>query len=155
MLSVPNVKTGDVFYVTTREGKLLAVRIKKSYINIPKKSIICDLEFPKGIEIKFGVAINKCKISYTYYENGEIRLVMEDPTGQTYVPVFACIYKTLDDARNGIAYNDKIDLYSLPCYPKGFKSIDLSNPMSIRTCQWGVLDTIIDTHDYMEDFRIC
>lgn len=159
MLSVPNVKTGDVFYVTTREGKLLAVRIKKSYISIPKKSIICDLEFPKGIEIKFGAATNKCKISYEHYENGETRLVMEDPTGENYVPVFACIYKTLDDARNGITYKDKIDLYSLPCYPEGFKGIDLSSAMRIRTCQWGYLTqsltptTIWKTFEYVEFYE--
>ena len=54
IVKVPNIQNGDVYYVTTNENKLLAVRIKKSHICISDKSIVCDLEFPKGIVIKFG-----------------------------------------------------------------------------------------------------
>lgn len=159
IVSVPNVKTGDVLYVTTYEGKFLAVRIKKSYISIPEKSVICDLEFPKGIKVQFGMATNKCKISYTHYENGEKRLIMEEPTADIYSPVFTCIYKTLDDARNGITYDDEIDLYSLPCYPEGFKGVDLSDRTRIRTSQWGYYTqsltptTIWKTFKYVEFYE--
>ena len=159
IVSVPNVKTGDVFYVVTREGKFLAVRIKKSYINIPEKLVICDLEFPKGIEIRFGTAINKCGVRATCYGNGEIRLVMDTPYIVSYNPVFTCIYKTLDDARNGIIYNDRIDLYSLPCYPEDFKEIDLSDHLKIKTSQWGYSTqsltptTIWKTFKYVEFYE--
>ena len=153
IVKVPNIQTGDVYYVTTNENKLLAVRIKKSYICLSDNSIICDLEFPKGIKITFGMAINRCRIRMEkrYYEKG--RLVMESPISVVYNPVFTSIYETLDDARRGLIYNDEIDLYSLPCHTSGFIKIDLSDPKRIKTEQWGYnTDTLTPTtiHKYFK-----
>ena len=136
IVKVPNIQNGDVYYVNYK-GNFLAVRIKKSYICLSDNSIICDLEFPKGIKISFGMAINRCKIRMEerYYEKG--RLVMESPISVVYDPVFTSIYETLDDARRGIIYNDEIDLYSLPCHTSGFIKIDLSDHEIIKTEQWG------------------
>lgn len=78
-VKVPNIHTGDVYYVTTNENKLLAVRIKKSHICISDKSIVCDLEFPKGIVIKFGTTINRCRIRMEHNFDGKERLIMENP----------------------------------------------------------------------------
>lgn len=144
IVSVPNVKTGDVFYVY-HEKKFLAVRIKKSYIDIRDNSVICNLEFPKGIEITFGTKINECKICGNYC-NGERYLKMSALDDPYNISVFPCIYKTLDDARSGIAYKEKIDLYSLPCHTNGFKSIDLTSRERIKTEQWGYLTkTLVPT----------
>ena len=150
-VKVPNIHTGDVYYVTTNENKLLAVRIKKSYICLSDNSIVCDLEFPKGIKIEFGMAINRCRIRMEkrYYEKG--RLVMESPISVVYNPVFTSIYETLDDARRGLIYNDEIDLYSLPCHTSGFIKIDLSDPKRIKTEQWGYnTDTLTPTTIHKE-----
>ncbi len=145
IVKVPNIQTGDVFYVNYK-GNFLAVRIKKSYIKISDNSIICDLEFPKGIKISFGIAINRCKIRMEYCLDGKRRLVMENPFDDVYIPVFTSIYETLDDARRGIIYNDEIDLYSLTCHTSGYIKIDLSNPKRIETEQWGYnTDTLTPT----------
>lgn len=147
IVSVPNVKTGDVFYIYHKK-KFLAVRIKKSYIDIRDRSVICNLEFPKGIEIPFGTSINKCKISLNCC-NGERYLNMCEPYDFYKVSVFPRIYETLDDARNGIAYKEEIDLYSLPCHTNGFKSIDLTSREIIQTMQWGYLTkTLVPTTIY-------
>ena len=138
IVKVPNIQNGDVYYVTTNENKLLAVRIKKSYICLSDNSIVCDLEFPKGIKISFGMAINRCRIRMEkrYYEKG--RLVMENPISVVYDPVFTSIYETLDDARRGIIYNDEIDLFSLTCHTSGFiKIFFISHRGCIETEQWG------------------
>ena len=152
IVKVPNIQNGDVYYVNYK-GNFLAVRIKKSYICLSDNSIICDLEFPKGIKISFGMAINRCKIRMEerYYEKG--RLVMESPISVVYDPVFTSIYETLDDARRGIIYNDEIDLYSLPCHTSGFIKIDLSYHEIIKTEQWGYnTDTLTPTtiHKYFK-----
>ena len=95
-VKVPNIHTGDVFYVTTNENKLLAVRIKKSHICISDKSIVCDLEFPKGIVIKFGGVINRCRIRMEHNFDGKERLIMENPISTFYDPVFtAILFKVL------------------------------------------------------------
>ena len=151
IVKVPNIQTGDVYYVTTNENKLLAVRIKKSHICILDKSIVCDLEFPKGIVIKFGGVINRCRIRMEHNFDGKERLVMENPISTFYDPVFTAIYKTLDDARRGIMYNDEIDLFSLTCHTSGFIKIDLSDPKRIKTEQWGYnTDTLTPTTIHKE-----
>ena len=138
IVKVPNIHTGDVYYVTTNENKLLAVRIKKSHICISDKSIVCDLEFPKGIVIKFGGVINRCRIRMEHNFDGKERLIMENPISTFYDPVFTAIYKTLDDARRGLIYNDEIDLFSLTCHTSGFTKIDfISYRGCIMTEQWG------------------
>lgn len=145
VVKVPNIQAGDVYYVNY-EGKFLAVRIKSSYIDISKKSIFCDLEFPKGIQIKFGIAINRCEIRMENYPDRKRRLVMQNPNSDVYDPVFISIYETLDDARRGIIYNDEIDLYSLTCYTSGFIKIDLSDCNQIKTEQWAYdRDTLTPT----------
>ena len=144
IVSVPNVKTGDVFYIY-HEKKFLAVRIKKSYIDIRDRAVICDLKFPKGIEIPFGNSINKCKINLNCC-GGERYLNMSAPDDPYKISVFPRIYEILDDARNGIAYKGTIDLYSLPCHTNGFKSIDLTSREIIQTKQWGYLTkTLVPT----------
>ena len=153
IVKVPNIHTGDVFYVTTNENKLLAVRIKKSHICISDKSIVCDLEFPKGIVIKFGGVINRCRIRMEHNFDGKERLIMENPISTFYDPVFTAIYKTLDDARKGIIYNNEIDLFSLTCHTSGFTKIDLSYHEIIKTEQWGYnTDTLTPTtiHKYFK-----
>ena len=136
IVKVPNIQTGDVYYVNYK-GNFLAVRIKKSHICISDKSIVCDLEFPKGIKITFGMAINRCRIRMENFD-GKERLIMENPISTFYDPVFTAIYKTLDDARKGIIYNDEIDLFSLTCHTSGFTKIDfISYRGCIMTEQWG------------------
>ena len=136
IVKVPNIQTGDVYYVNYK-GNFLAVRIKKSHICISDKSIVCDLEFPNGIKITFGMAINRCRIRMENFD-GKERLIMENPISTFYDPVFTAIYKTLDDARKGIIYNDEIDLFSLTCHTSGFTKIDfISYRGCIMTEQWG------------------
>ena len=136
IVKVPNIQTGDVYYVNYK-GNFLAVRIKKSHICISDKSIVCDLEFPKGIKITFGMAINRCRIRMENFD-GKERLIMENPISTFYDPVFTAIYKTLDDARKGIIYNNEIDLFSLTCHTSGFTKIDfISYRGCIMTEQWG------------------
>ena len=152
IVKVPNIQTGDVYYVNYK-GNFLAVRIKKYHISISDNSIVCELEFPKGIKINFGMAINRCKIRMENYYNGKGRLVMENPNSDVYDPVFTSIYETLDDARRGIIYNDEIDLYSLPCHTSGFIKINLSDRRCIETEQWGYnTDTLTPTtiHKYFK-----
>lgn len=145
IVKVPNIQTGDVYYVNYN-GKFLAVRIKSSYIDISKNSIFCNLEFPKGIEINFGIAKNRCQIRMENCPDGKRRLIMENPNNDVYIPVFTSIYETLDDARIGIIYNDEIDLYNLTCHTSGFIKIDLSNSKRIKTEQWAYdRDTLTPT----------
>ena len=63
--------------------------------------------------------------------DGKKRLIMENPISTFYDPVFTAIYKTLDDARRGLIYNDEIDLFSLTCHTSGFTKIDF---ISYRGC---------------------
>lgn len=133
IVKVPNIKAGDVFYVVN-EGKFLAVRIKNPYIilNQPHyecRDIVCDLEFPKGINIQFGKD-NKCRITYDSYAK------CFSLKADVYKTIFHCIYETLEDAMNGIKFSEMVNIYSLPCYTKGFTNIKFDN-YGIETGQWG------------------
>ena len=132
IVNVPYIKDGDVFYVVN-EGKFFAVRVKNPYIMLNQnndcRDMVCDLEFPKGINIQFGKS-NKCRISYNRHEN------CFSLNANVYDTIFYCIYKTLEDARNGIRFSERVDLYALPCYTEGFKDIQF-NWDGISTKQWG------------------
>lgn len=130
IVNVPNIKAGDVFYVINQD-KFLAVRVKNPYIEIGRRydcqDIICDLEFPKGINIQFGKS-NKCRI--THVRGDYLSL-----NANVYDIVFTCFYKTLEDAKRGNKFSDMLDLYSLPCYTKGFTDIQFDRDY-ILTRQW-------------------
>lgn len=132
IVNVPYIKDGDVFYVVN-EDKFLAVRVKNPYIELDGrqnicKDIICDLEFPKGINIQFGKS-NKCRITHV---RGDYLSINEN----LYDIIFTCFYKTLEDAKRGNKFSDMLDLYGLPCYTKGFTDIQF-NRNDISTKQWG------------------
>lgn len=131
IVKVPNIKAGDVFYVVN-DGKFLAVRVKNPYIEISRRyncqDIICDLEFPKGINIQFGES-NKCRI--THVRGDYLSL-----NANVYDTIFTCFYKTLEDAKRGNKFSDMLDLYGLPCYTEGFTDIQFDRDY-ILTKQWG------------------
>lgn len=131
IVKVPNIKAGDVFYVVN-DGKFLAVRVKNPYIEISRQyncqDIICDLEFPKGINIQFGES-NKCRI--THVRGDYLSL-----NANVYDTIFTCFYKTLEDAKRGNKFSDMLDLYGLPCYTEGFTDIQFDRDY-ILTKQWG------------------
>lgn len=131
IVNVPNIKAGDVFYVINQD-KFLAVRVKNPYIILNQhddcRDIICDLEFPKGINIQFGES-NKCRI--THVKGDYLSL-----NANVYDIVFTCFYKTLEDAKRGNKFSDMLDLYGLPCYTEGFTDIQFDR-YDISTKQWG------------------
>lgn len=134
IVKVPNIAAGDVFYVVY-EGKFLAVRVKNPYIILNQpyecRDVVCDLEFPKGINIQFGKN-NKCRITYNRYANCFSLNADVDKT------IFPCIYETLEDARNGIKFSDMVDIYNLPSYSytKGFTDIKFDE-YGVSIEQWG------------------
>ena len=131
IVNVPNIKAGDVFYVVN-QGKFLAVRVKNPYILLNQQNdcrdIVCDLEFPKGINIQFGKS-NKCRISYDrgYYFS---------LNANVYDTIFTCFYKTLEDAKRGNKFSEMVDIYSLSCFTKGFTGMQFDD-YAISTKQWG------------------
>lgn len=131
IVNVPNIHNGDVFYVINN-GKFLAVRVKNPYIELGRqnicKDIICDLEFPKGINIQFGKS-NKCRITNV---RGDY-LSLNDGL---YDIIFTCFYKTLEDAKRGNKFSDMLNLYSLPCYTEGLTDIYFVRNY-ISTKRWG------------------
>ena len=130
IVHVPNIKAGDVFYVVN-QNKFLAVRIKNPYIVLSQQNdcrdIVCDLEFPKGINIQFGKS-NKCRISY---QRGDYFSL----NANLYDTIFTCFYKTLEDAKRGIKFSESVNLYALHCFTKGFESIQFGCD-GISTRQW-------------------
>lgn len=130
IVHVPNIKAGDVFYVVN-QNKFLAVRVKNPYIVLSQQNdcrdIVCDLEFPKGINIQFGKS-NKCRISY---ERGDYFSFKAN----LYDTIFTCFYKTLEDAKRGIKFSESVNLYALHCFTKGFESIQFGCD-GISTRQW-------------------
>lgn len=132
IVQVPDIKAGDVFYVINK-GKFLTLRIKNPYIILNQqnvcRSIECDLEFPKGINIQFGKS-NKCRISYNSREN------CFSLNADIYFPIFTCFFKTLEDAKRGNKFSEMIDIYSLSCFTEGFTDIQFDN-YAILTKQWG------------------
>lgn len=132
IVNVSDIKAGDVFYVVN-QGKFLAVRVKNPYIILNQqnvcRSIECDLEFPKGINIQFGKS-NKYRISYNFREN------CFSLNADIYHTIFTCFYKTLEDAKRGNKFSEMVDIYSLSCFTKGFTAIQFDN-YAILTKQWG------------------
>lgn len=131
IVNVPDIKAGDVFYVVN-QGKFLAVRVKNPYIVLNQRNdcrdIVCDLEFPKGINIQFGKS-NKCRISY---ERGDYFSL----NANLYDTIFTCFYKTLEDAKRGNKFSEMVDIYSLSCFTKGFTGMQFDD-YAISTKQWG------------------
>lgn len=133
IVKVPNIEAGDVFWVVN-EGKFIAVRVKNPYIILNQpyecRDVVCDLEFPKGINIQFGKD-NKCRISYNRHAK------CFSLNADVYKTIFPCIYETLEDARNGIKFSDMVSIYNLPCYNmKGFTDIKFDE-YGVSTEQWG------------------